>query len=163
MCTTLWKQNERRKHKEFKQDREETWSGLKSFLFFTFYVSEENSWLENSRYIFFVCFVWLLKSFNYQEEFFFNKQIWNMFLYRIKLKFIPMCIRKKPRPFNWTQKQQQHNTETFTNDCWSLFFLKRRNIYLSLPIDIYFILRTKTHILLGLFCCCVFATICVSI
>lgn len=83
---------------------EETWSGLKSFAVFMF---ERKILGENSCSCFLCALFGCWKVSTIRSGKIFNKHTWNMFLYRIKLKFIPMCIRKKPRPFNWIQKQQQ--------------------------------------------------------
>ena len=131
MCTTLWKQNERRKHKEFKQDREETWSGLKSFLFFTFYVSEENSWLENSRYFFLCVLFGCWKVSTIRRKFFLTSKFGTCFCTELSSNLFP-CAYGKNRALSTEHKNNNNTILKLLLMIVGAFFFKKEEIYISL-------------------------------
>lgn len=103
---------------------------------------------ENSRSFMLCVLFGYWKVSTIRSETFLTSKFGTCFCTELSSNLFP-CAYGKNRALSTEYKSNNKNkTETFTNDCWSLFF--KEDIYISLTIGILY-LPTKTHILLGLF------------
>lgn len=131
MCTTLWKQNERRKHKEFKQDREETWSGLKSFLFLRFMFQRKIlGWKILVKFFLCVLFgCWKVSTI--RRKFFLTSKFGTCFCTELSSNLFP-CAYGKNRALSTEHKNNNNTILKLLLMIVGAFFFKKEEIYISL-------------------------------